>query len=62
MRKLTSIAAVTGLALVLLSMISRFFEIIPIRSRNIVMVIGFALMLLGTIWRVVHDMHQPDEE
>lgn len=62
MRKITGIAAVIGLSLVLLGMASRFIEIIPTRVRTTIMIVGFALMLLGTLWRVVHDMQQPDEE
>ena len=62
MRKITGITAVVGLALVILSMASRFFEIIPARIRTITIIVGFVLMLLGTLWRVVHDMHQPDED
>lgn len=62
MRKVTGITAVLGLALVILSMVSRFFEIIPTRIRTITIIVGFVLMLLGTLWRVVHDMQQPDED
>lgn len=62
MRKITGITAVIGLSLVLLGMVSRFFEIIPTRVRTITLIVGFALMLLGSLWRVVHDMQQSDEE
>lgn len=62
MRKITGIAAVIGLVLVVLGMVSRFVEIIPTRLRTLTMIIGFVFMLLGTLWRVVYDMQQPDED
>lgn len=61
LRKITGIAAVVGLLIVLASMLSRYFDILPNRSRIVVMVIGFTVMFLASIWRVVSDMNQQED-
>jgi len=61
MRRVTGIAAIVGLAIVILSMLSNYFEIIPNRNRVILMIIGFTIMFLATIWRVVTDMNDHEE-
>lgn len=61
MRRTTGIVAVIGLLLVLLSMTSRYLNLLPHRERNTILVIGFTIMFLATLWRVVTDMNRPDE-
>ena len=61
LRKTTGTAAVLGLLIVLTSMLSRYFDILPNRSRIVVMVIGFTVMFLASIWRVVCDMNEQED-
>jgi uncharacterized membrane protein len=62
MRKATGIAALVGLTLVILSMLSNYFHVIPSRDRMMILIIGFTIMFLATIWRVVTDMNQKEED
>ncbi|MCO6359717.1 hypothetical protein [Roseivirga pacifica] len=62
MHKLTGYIAFTGLAIVLLSILSRFVDLVPIRYRTTALIVGFTLMFLGTLWRVVTEMNAKEEE
>lgn len=61
--KITGIIAMSGLVIVLLMILAtQFFSQSFDRDlRNSGMVIGFALMLLGTLWKVVLEMNSEDE-
>ena len=62
MRKLTGITAVIGFLLVLSSMLSRYFDLLPQRSRTTVLIIGITVMFLSSIWRVVIDTNADEED
>lgn len=57
-RKITTWAAFLGLALVLISLLSRFVYPINFNVKTAMLIIGFTLMLLGTLWRVVTEMNE----
>ena len=58
--KITSIVALIGVVIVISSIIGRYFDLIPFGIRNMMLVIGLTLMLLGTIWKVVTEMNNTD--
>lgn len=62
MRKVTGIAALIGVVMVLTSFLSRYLDILPQRSRTTVLVVGFTIMFLSSIWRVVTDMNAKEKE
>lgn len=47
-----------GLGLVLTGIFSRFGQLLTTDQRTGCFVIGFSLMLLGTIWKVVVEMNE----
>lgn len=57
-QKITGWVAMTGLLLVIMSFVLKLFSTVDLSSRSVLMVIGFAMMLLGTIWRVVLEMNE----
>lgn len=46
----------------LLSILSRFIDLVPMRYRTTALVVGFTLMFLGTLWRVVTEMNAKEKE
>ena len=62
MRKFTGITALLGLSLVACSFLSRYFDIIPDRARTTVMIVGFTIMFLSSLWRVVIDMNAGEDK
>jgi len=57
-QKITGWIAVLGLCLVLTGIISRFVGFLTVDQRTGFYVIGFSMMLLGTIWKVVLEMNE----
>ncbi|OEK03158.1 hypothetical protein BFP97_17235 [Roseivirga sp. 4D4] len=58
--KIVTRIAFLGLSLVLLAFLLKLFYPIDFNIRSGMLVIGFTLMLLGTIWRVVLEMNDSD--
>ena len=58
--KIATWAAMLGLTLVLIGILSRFIDLITVNQRTGCYIIGLALMLLGTIWKVVLEMNQKE--
>lgn len=58
--KLTTGVAFTGLLLVLTAIISRFGHFLTVDQRTAFYIIGFSMMLLGTIWKVVLEMNEKE--
>lgn len=56
--KIASVVAISGFTLVIGILVSKFLIPLEQSTRNTVMVIGFTLMLLGTLWRVVLEMNE----
>ncbi len=59
--KVVTRIAFFGLFLVLMSLLFKLFNVIRFDIRSGMLVTGFTLMLLGSIWRVVLEMNEPDE-
>jgi hypothetical protein len=59
--KVVTRIAFFGLFLVLVSLLFKLFKVISFDIRSGMLVTGFTLMLLGSIWRVVLEMNEPDE-
>ncbi|WP_420388203.1 hypothetical protein [Roseivirga sp.] len=57
-QKISAWAAFFGLAMVITGILSRFVHFLTVDQRTGSFIIGFALMLLGTIWKVVLEMNQ----
>ncbi|OEK05905.1 hypothetical protein [Roseivirga misakiensis] len=55
--KITGWVALLGLILVITSFILKTLSVIDLGIRSIIMICGFTLMLLGTLWRVVLEMN-----
>lgn len=58
--KLSTIVAFTGLATVLITMILNLFSLADPQYRTMMFVVGFTLMLLGTLWKVVLEMNREE--
>ena len=58
--KLTSTLAVLGFLLVVVIMGLNFLSLIEASLRKVLLISGFTLMLLGTLWRVVLEMNNED--
>jgi uncharacterized membrane protein len=60
--KIVTVIAFIGLGLVLIVLLSRLFfgSLIATDIRTVMLVIGFAMMILGTLWKVVLDMNDQD--
>uniref|UniRef100_UPI004048B0F4 hypothetical protein n=1 Tax=Roseivirga sp. TaxID=1964215 RepID=UPI004048B0F4 len=56
--KIASIVAVSGFVLVISMLLSKFLINLEQSTSNTVMVVGFTLMLLGTLWKVVLEMNE----
>ncbi|PIQ47913.1 MAG: hypothetical protein COW03_13305 [Cytophagales bacterium CG12_big_fil_rev_8_21_14_0_65_40_12] len=56
--KIASVVAISGFILVISMLVSKFLINLEQSTRNTIMVIGFTLMLLGTLWRVVLEMNE----
>jgi hypothetical protein len=56
--KIASVVAVSGFTLVVSMLLSQLFINLEQSTRNTVMVVGFTLMLLGTLWKVVLEMNE----
>lgn len=56
--KIATWAAMLGLIVVLVGILSRFGNFITVNQRTGCFIIGFSLMLLGTIWKVVLEMNE----
>ncbi|MBO6661789.1 MAG: hypothetical protein JJ909_02865 [Roseivirga sp.] len=58
--KIATWAAMLGFTLVLIGILSRFTDFITVNQRTGCYIIGLALMLLGTIWKVVLEMNEKE--
>ncbi|MCE7993869.1 MAG: hypothetical protein HEP71_17915 [Roseivirga sp.] len=58
--KLATIVAFSGFGLVLLTILVNALFSISNPTKSLLLVSGFALMLLGTLWKVVLEMNQED--
>lgn len=61
-QKITGWVATIGLSLVIISFILKIFSNADLSIRSILMVLGFTMMLLGSIWRVVLEMNEEAEK
>jgi hypothetical protein len=59
--KIASVIAVSGLSLVICTLLFNLFIGTSIATKNTLMLIGFAMMFLGTLWKVVLEMNSPEE-
>lgn len=59
--KIVTRIAFFGLFLVLAAGLIKIFYPIDVKTQSIMLVSGFTIMLLGSIWRVVLEMNEPDE-
>lgn len=59
--KIVTRIAFFGLFLVLAAALIKTFYPIDVKTQSIMLVSGFTIMLLGSIWRVVLEMNEPDE-
>ena len=59
-KSLPKVMAFTGVVLVIVILIGKQFYSIPLYVRSVCLVSGLALMLLGTIWKVVFEMDEPE--
>ncbi|WP_189629093.1 hypothetical protein [Roseivirga thermotolerans] len=60
-QKLFTYVAFSGLFIVLLGIVSRHLSPVASNYRSGMFIVGFSLMLLGTIWRVVTEMNEKDQ-
>lgn len=60
--KLVTRIAFFGLILVLSVALIKLLHPIDVMTQSIMLVSGLTIMLLGTIWRVVLEMNEPDDE
>lgn len=44
------------------AILSPFIDLVPVRYRTTALIVGFTLMFLGTLWRVVTEMNAKEEE
>ncbi|MBO3699427.1 hypothetical protein [Roseivirga sp. E12] len=58
--KIVTWIAFFGLFLVIIAALLKLFFSIDFNIRSVMLVTGFTLMLLGTIWRVVLEMNESD--
>jgi hypothetical protein len=58
--KIASVVALSGFILVIGTLLTNLFIGITPSFSTTVMVIGFTLMFLGTLWKVVLEMNSPD--
>lgn len=60
-KKLTGWVATLGLGFVLTGIISRYLTFLTVDQRTGLFIIGFSMMLLGTIWKVVLEMNERED-
>jgi hypothetical protein len=58
--KIATIAAVSGLCIVILSILTNILYPLTPFMKSLMLVAGFTMMLLGTLWKVVIEMNQAD--
>ncbi|MGW8121494.1 hypothetical protein ACV07N_02460 [Roseivirga echinicomitans] len=59
--KLASAVAISGVLLVIGTLISRLIFNIQTSDKNTLLIIGFTMMLLGTLWKVVMEMNRSED-
>ncbi len=59
--KLASAVAITGVLLVIGTLLSRLIFQIETSEKNTLLIIGFTMMLLGTLWKVVMEMNSRED-
>ena len=60
--KITSLVEVVGIILVITPIIGRHLDFIPFGTRNMMLIISLTFMLLGTIWKVVSEMNEDNDQ
>jgi len=60
--KIASALAVSGITVVIGTLILQIVFRLGSSNKNTLLVIGFAMMLLGTLWRVVMEMNSKIDE
>lgn len=59
--KLASAVAISGVLLVIGTLLSRLIFQIETSEKNTLLIIGFTMMLLGTLWKVVMEMNSRED-
>lgn len=59
--KLASGIAISGVLLVIGTLLSRLIFNIEPSEKNTLLIIGFTMMLLGTLWKVVMEMNNRED-
>tara|TARA_R110001592_G_scaffold17115_9_gene72491 strand:+ start:3785 stop:3985 length:201 start_codon:yes stop_codon:yes gene_type:complete len=59
--KLASAIAISGVLLVIGTLLSRLIFRIETSDKNTLLIIGFTMMLLGTLWKVVMEMNNKED-
>ncbi|KYG79086.1 hypothetical protein EV198_3649 [Roseivirga ehrenbergii] len=59
--KLASAVAISGVLLVIGTLLSRLIFQIETSGKNTLLIIGFTMMLLGTLWKVVMEMNSRED-
>ncbi|WP_339699904.1 hypothetical protein [uncultured Roseivirga sp.] len=59
--KLASTIAILGVLLVIGTLLSRLIFQIETSEKNTLLIIGFTMMLLGTLWKVVMEMNNKED-
>ncbi len=61
--KVYRLIAVSGLVLILIVLLSRYIpqQLISNEIRSVMLIAGLAMMMLGTLWRVVTEMNDQDD-
>ena len=60
--KIATIIAVSGVSLVISTLLLRMIFRIDTSNKNTLLIVGFAMMLLGTLWKVVMEMNSKIDE
>lgn len=60
--KIATIIAVSGVSLVIGTLLLRMIFRIDTSNKNTLLIVGFAMMLLGTLWKVVMEMNSKIDE
>ncbi|KOF03787.1 hypothetical protein OB69_04295 [Roseivirga seohaensis subsp. aquiponti] len=59
--KLATAVAISGVLLVIGTLLSRLIFHIETSEKNTLLIIGFTMMLLGTLWKVVMEMNSRED-
>ncbi|KYG82448.1 hypothetical protein [Roseivirga echinicomitans] len=59
--KIASAIAISGVLLVIVTLLSRLIFRIETSDKNTLLIIGFTMMLLGTLWKVVMEMNNKED-